>query len=182
MKSGRDEAARGSAIPSTRFSPSKHACFDLPFRKLIAHNAFPDSLSYRLGLKRGTSRVYGYLSLARHVRLCDHFESPCQPPSEGLGIGPEGADRRVDNLARLQLTDVARSIPVRSAISVRLNPCRSHSRRGPPRPRSIPDLRQAGIPVDRLRCLGPVRPDTGGLALGSTRSTALAAPGSARRH
>ena len=53
----------------------------------------------------GTWPIYGSPSLARHVGLCDYFESPCQPPPQSLGVGPEGADRRVGNLACLQLTD-----------------------------------------------------------------------------
>src|SRR5271157_3615100 len=43
-----------TAIPGLRFSPSKHACFDLAFRKLIVHNAFPNSLSYHLGQWSGS--------------------------------------------------------------------------------------------------------------------------------
>ena len=37
--------------------------------------------------------------------ICAHFEGPGQPASESPGIGPERTDRRVGNLARLELAD-----------------------------------------------------------------------------
>src|SRR5271157_2406242 len=77
------EDSRGffTAIPGARFSPSKHACFDLPFRKLIAHNAFPNSLSYRLGRWSGSQWL---LLSVKHER--PSLLMPCSALSAPISV------------------------------------------------------------------------------------------------
>ena len=71
----------GPAIPGVRFSPSKHAGFDLPFRKLIAHNAFPNSLSYRLGRWSGLQWL---LLSVKHER--PFLLMPCSALSAAISV------------------------------------------------------------------------------------------------
>ena len=63
-------------FPACGFRLENDACFDLPFRKLIAHNAFLNSLSYHLGRWSGSP---WHLLPVKHGRI-----SPPTPSSDRL--------------------------------------------------------------------------------------------------